>query len=339
MLLIAGPCSAESLQQVLATAKAVAGIGADVFRAGVWKPRTKPGGFEGAGASALGWLAEAQQTAGIPAATEVANPRHLELAVEAGLRWFWIGARTSTNPFAVQEIADAIVRMPDVIRRKLTVMVKNPVNPDLELWIGAIERIRRSGTGRVAAIHRGFSSYGARLYRNEPQWAIPIELKRRLPGLPLICDPSHIGGSRDLIAPLSQQAMDMGADGLMIETHPSPDLALSDARQQVTPERLQEIMGGLTPKSGDAAPDNLDELRRHIDYIDDELLQLLARRMEVSREIGEYKKSHRLPVVQPERYNRLMRQRVDDAAKLGLPTEFTQRLLALIHEESVRQQF
>lgn len=322
----------------MATATAVAAAGASVMRAGVWKPRTKPGGFEGVGTPALSWLAEAEKVSGIPSATEVANGRHLAETIAAGLRWIWVGARTCTDPFAVQEISDSIAALPEDIRRGLTVMVKNPVNPDLELWIGSIQRLQQAGTGRIIAIHRGFSSYGTPLYRNEPRWAIPIELKRRMPEIPIVCDPSHIGGKRELIASLSQQALDMGFDGLMIETHPTPDTALSDAPQQVTPAALTRIIEGLTLKKGETLPGNLDELRRRIDYIDDELLQLLARRMEVSREIGGYKKENKMAVVQPERYNLLMQQRVDDAESLGLSPEFTRRLLALIHEESVRQQ-
>ena len=338
MMIVAGPCSAESRAQVVETAQAVALAGATLFRAGVWKPRTKPGGFEGLGEKALPWLIEAQELSGIPSATEVATGWHLKTAIEAGLRWLWIGARTATNPFAMQELADEIASLPADIRNQLNIMVKNPVNPDLELWIGALQRVQQAGAGRVIAVHRGFSSYGSKLYRNEPRWAIPIELKRRMPDITILSDPSHIGGRRQLIAPLARQAADIGFDGLMIETHPSPDNALSDADQQITPPQLAEILSTLTPKRDEGCGENLDELRRRIDYIDDELIDLLAKRMEVSREIGRYKRQHGMPVVQPERYNLLMQKRVEEASALGITPVFTRQLLALIHEESVKQQ-
>lgn len=359
MILIAGPCSAESRPQIIQTAETLAKAGVTTFRAGVWKPRTKPGGFEGIGAPALAWLAEAQRLTGIPAATEIANPRHLTEAVEAGISSLWIGARTAADPFAVQEIADAIHRLPDNVRSNLTVMVKNPVNPDIELWIGAIQRIAASGIDKIIAIHRGFSTYGQHLYRNEPRWAIPIELKRRLPHIPIVCDPSHIGGRSDLVGPIAQQALDMGFDGLMIEVHPSPADALSDAPQQLTPEALVHLLASLStrrmpdsgtvpgpgnitdtrPRTGLGHPSpSLEEYRRRIDAIDDEILQLLAQRMKISREIGDFKRLNGIPVIQKERYNRLMHKRVEDAASLGLSPDFTRQLLSIIHEESVGQQ-
>lgn len=337
-VIIAGPCSAESEQQVLETARALAGEGISVFRAGVWKPRTKPGGFEGIGSAALEWLRKAAEQTGMKAATEVATARHLNEVVAAGIDIVWIGARTSANPFAVQEIADAIAALPADTRQNLTVLVKNPVNPDLELWIGALERIYGAGVRRLGAIHRGFSSYGKQLYRNSPMWRIPIELRRREPQLPLICDPSHIGGRRDLIAPLAQQALDMNFDGLIIESHCNPDCALSDAAQQITPEELGKLAGSLETPGGNNGADSLAELRSRIDSLDDELLELLARRMRIAREIGRYKRERRIAVIQPTRYNDLMQRRVDIGAALDMSPDFVRNILAAIHEESVRQQ-
>ncbi|MBD5232867.1 MAG: bifunctional 3-deoxy-7-phosphoheptulonate synthase/chorismate mutase type II [Bacteroidales bacterium] len=338
-LVLAGPCSAESEEQTLATAKALHREGINIFRAGVWKPRTRPGGFEGIGTPALAWLAKVKAETGMAIVTEVANARHLAEAVEAGIDGVWIGARTSANPFAVQEIADAIAALPSSVRESLTVLVKNPVSPDIELWIGALQRIAGAGVSRLGAIHRGFSSYGKSIYRNHPLWRIPIELHRRIPELPLICDPSHIGGSRELIAPLSQQALDMGFDGLIIESHCRPDCALSDAAQQITPDTLASILAGLEkPDPEHASTETLESLRREIDSIDDELIELLARRMRVAREIGQLKHSLHMPVVQPRRYRSLIESRSEAAAKLGLAPEFIRSVLEAIHEESVRQQ-
>lgn len=347
LLVMAGPCSAESREQVLQTARALASIGIRIFRAGVWKPRTKPGGFEGVGAPALQWLAEAKALTGMLMATEVANAQHASQAIDSGIDIIWIGARTSANPFAVQEIADMLATLPPERREQLTVLVKNPVNPDLELWIGALERIYGAGVRRLGAIHRGFSSYGKHIYRNPPKWAIPIELHRRLPNLPIICDPSHIGGKRELIGPLSQQALEMKFSGLIIESHCHPELALSDAAQQVTPSELAEILDSLIVPRGSAefdgemgrpATENLELLRAKIDRIDDELLELLAKRMAVAREIGRYKQQKRMSVLQPGRYNDLMERRLELAAPLELSNDFVRSILALIHEESVRQQ-
>lgn len=337
-LVIAGPCSAESEEQVLAVAHALRDGGIGILRAGVWKPRTKPGGFEGMGSKALAWLMEAKRETGLRIATEVATGQHVKEAVEAGVDVLWIGARTSANPFAVQEIADALARYPRERRDGLTVMVKNPVNPDLELWIGAIERIRGAGIGRLVAIHRGFSSYGRHIYRNPPKWRIPIELRRRMPDLTIICDPSHIGGKRELVATISQQALDMGFDGLMIECHPEPESALSDSAQQLTPPALLAMLGGLRGRSETPGTEPLEEMRGRIDSIDDELLDLLAKRMRVSKEIGRYKEEHGMPVLQKDRYNSLMQQRVEMATELGLDESFVRNILAAIHEESVRQQ-
>lgn len=337
-IIIAGPCSAESEQQTLSTARALAEGGIKIFRAGVWKPRTKPGGFEGKGSQALEWLRKVREETGMMISTEIANHGHLQEALDAGLDAIWIGARTSANPFAVQEIADTLASLSDEEKDRITILIKNPVNPDLELWIGAIERIYRSGVRRIGAIHRGFSSYGKHLYRNQPRWAIPIELSRRIPELPIIFDPSHVGGRRDLVASLSQRAVDMNYEGLIIESHCNPDEALSDAAQQVTPAELVSLIHSLTSRSYAEPTENLDQLRRKIDQLDDELLELLAKRMKVSREIGLYKKEHKLPVVQTARYKDLMERRVSDGEKLDMSADFIRALLACIHEESVRQQ-
>lgn len=337
-LLIAGPCSAESESQTCQTASRLHNNGITIFRAGVWKPRTKPGGFEGRGKEALLWLQAVKKATGMLVITEIANKKHLEEAVNSGIDAIWIGARTSANPFAVQEIADTLALLPEEKKKNFTVLIKNPVNPDLELWIGAIERIYGSGIRRIGAIHRGFSSYGKHIYRNQPRWAIPIELKRRIPGLPVIFDPSHVGGRRDLIATLSQQALDMDFNGLIIESHCNPDSALSDAAQQITPDELAEIVRGLVCRSAKDTSQSLDDLRRKIDNIDTELLDLLAKRMSVSREIGRYKRRNKLPVVQPDRYNSLMEKRVADGENLDMSPDFVRSILSAIHEESVRQQ-
>ncbi len=337
-IVMAGPCSAESEQQVLEAARALKEVGVKIFRAGVWKPRTKPGGFEGIGAPALEWLATVKRETGMLTSTEVANKRHLLDAVLAGVDIVWIGARTSANPFAVQEIADTLASLPQERRDNLVVLVKNPVNPDLELWIGALQRIYNAGIRRLGAIHRGFTSYGKHIYRNPPEWRIPIELHRRLPEVPIICDPSHIGGKRELIAPLSQQALDMGFDGLIIESHCNPDCALSDKDQQVTPEVLGAILYSLADRRENVSTESLTQLRQQIDHIDDELMELLSRRMRIARDIGCYKKEHDMPVVQQGRYGDLMQRRVEMAQKLDLSDDFIRNILAAIHEESVRQQ-
>lgn len=337
-VIIAGPCSAETEEQTLLTAEQLAAEGVGIYRAGIWKPRTKPGGFEGRGKEALDWLRKVKDLTGMLISTEIANRHHLEDALEAGIDAVWIGARTSANPFAVQEIADALAQLPAETQDNLTVLVKNPVNPDLELWIGAIERIYGSGVRRLGAIHRGFSSYGKHLYRNQPRWAIPIELNRRIPELPIIFDPSHVGGRREFVATLSRQAIDMNYEGLIIETHCRPEEALSDAAQQITPAELALLIKAVEKRSGEAVTQNLDELRQKIDSIDNDLLELLAKRMDVSREIGRYKKEHKLPVVQTARYKDLMEKRVADGERLDLSPDFVRSLLACIHEESVRQQ-
>lgn len=331
-LIIAGPCSAETEEQVLETAKGLAAQGIKIFRAGIWKPRTKPGGFEGVGSIGLPWLKRVKEETGMYVATEVANQYHVLEALKHGIDILWIGARTSANPFAMQEIADALKGA------DIPVMIKNPVNPDLELWIGAVERIYNAGIRKIAVIHRGFSSYDKRLYRNLPQWHIPIEFRRRYPHIPLFCDPSHIGGKRDLIAPLCQQAMDLGFDGLIVESHCNPDCAWSDASQQVTPDTLSYILNMLVIRETSQSTENLNELRRQIDELDNQLLELLARRMRVAREIGVYKKEHEMPVWQAARYDELLSKRVEQAVELEMDGDFMKTVLAAIHEESVRQQ-
>ena len=330
--IIAGPCSAETEEQVMTTAKQLAGKGCHIFRAGVWKPRTKPGGFEGHGEPALPWMENVKKETGMLTATEVATPEHVELARKYGIDILWVGARTTANPFAVQALADAL-RGTDT-----TVLVKNPVNPDIELWIGALERINGAGIQKLGAIHRGFSSYEKKLYRNEPMWQIPIELKRRLPLLPIVCDPSHISGRRDLIASLCQEAMDLGFDGLIVESHCDPDKAWSDASQQVTPEVLDFIVSRLVFRDTSEHPDRLKGLRQEIDELDNELIDLLAKRMKVCRSIGEYKKESGMTIVQTRRYSEILDKRGAQGSLLGIDTQCIKNIFEHIHEESVRQQ-
>jgi chorismate mutase len=332
-ILIAGPCSAETEEQTLDTARALSGIGVKIFRAGIWKPRTMPGGFEGVGDRGLPWLQTVKRETGMLVATEVATIDHVKAALDAGIDILWMGARTSTNPFAMQEIADMLRG-----HNEVTVLVKNPLNPDLDLWLGALQRIMGAGITRIGAVHRGFSSAGEHIYRNNPQWHIPFELRRLAPGMTILCDPSHIGGKRKYVESLSQIALDTGFDGLMIESHCHPDQALSDSAQQVTPQDLDTILRRLVVRSGAPIEDELDLLRQQIDDCDHELLAVLARRMSVSREIGHFKRAHNLRVVQPQRYQDMIAARLDEAEQLGLQTDFTQRVMQAIHEESVRQQ-
>lgn len=331
-LVIAGPCSAETEEQVLDTARVLAAEGIRIYRAGLWKPRTKPGGFEGVGEKGIAWMQRVKRETGMYTATEVATRQHVEIALKGGIDLLWIGARTAANPFAMQEIAD-VLRGVDI-----PVLVKNPVSPDLELWIGAIERIHNAGIRRLGAIHRGFTSIDKSIYRNHPMWAIPIELHRRLPSLPIFCDPSHIGGKRELIAPLSQQAMDIGFDGLIVEAHCSPDCAWSDKAQQVTPDALAYILRNLVIREQTITTESLNELRAQIDKLDDQLLEVLVRRMRVSRDIGQYKKEHDMPILQTQRYEELLARRAAQAVELGMDREFMRTVLQAIHEESVRQQ-
>ena len=329
---IAGPCSAETEEQVMATARNLAAKGCHMFRAGVWKPRTKPGGFEGNGEKALPWMKRVKEETGMLISTEVATPEHVELAMKYDMDILWVGARTSTNPFAMQALADAMRGL------KIPVLVKNPVNPDIELWLGALERINQAGIKQLGVIHRGFSSYDKKIYRNLPMWQIPIELHRRVPELPIICDPSHIGGRRDLIAPLCQQAMDLGFDGLIVESHCNPDEAWSDAKQQVTPDILDYILSLLIVRSESSTTEGIRMLRAQIDEIDNTLMDLLAKRFCVCREIGTFKKEHNMTVLQTGRYNEILEKRGAQASLCGMDAEFAAQVFELIHEESVRQQ-
>ena len=331
-VIIAGPCSAETEEQVLTTAHDLASNGVKIFRAGIWKPRTKPGGFEGVGEAGLEWMKRVKVETGMAIATEVATRAHVEAALKAEVDVLWIGARTSANPFAMQEIADTLQGV------DANVLVKNPVNPDLELWIGAMERIYNAGVRHLGAIHRGFSTYGKHLYRNLPQWHIPMELRRRFPQMQIFSDPSHIGGKRELVAPLSQQAMDLGFDGLIIESHCEPDTAWSDKAQQVTPEVLNFILNTLVIRSASQTTENLTALRQQIDTLDNDLVELLSKRMRVCREIGQYKKEHSMPVLQAGRYDEIMQHLVKSAQDMNMSGDFMKVVLQAIHAESVRQQ-
>lgn len=331
-ILIAGPCSAESREQVMDIASRLADIGIGVFRAGVWKPRTRPGCFEGYGEEALKWLTEVKKKYKLKIAVEVATPHHVEMACSYGIDIFWIGARTTTNPFAVQALADTFQG------KSVPIMVKNPLNPDLGLWIGAIERFRDAGVEDIYAIHRGFSSYEQTQYRNSPMWQIPMDFRRRMPDVPIICDPSHIGGQRDLVFPLSQQALDLGFDGLMIECHCSPDQALSDASQQITPKLLDDIIEQLIVKDKSDVKEGLDLLRQQIDELDEELINLIAQRMQVSREIGEYKKEHNITVFQSGRYKTVLERLLAKAREKQIDEKCIRTIFESIHEESVREQ-
>ena len=325
---IAGPCSAESEEQVMTTAKQLAMFGCHNFRAGVWKPRTKPGGFEGHGEPALVWLQQVKKETKM----QVATPEHVELCLKYGIDILWVGARTTANPFAMQALADSLKGV------DVPVLVKNPVNPDLELWIGALERLNQAGVKRMAAIHRGFSSYDKKIYRNAPMWQIPIELHRRIPELPIFSDPSHMGGRRELIAPLCQQAMDLGFDGLIVESHCDPDKAWSDAKQQVTPDVLDYILSLLVIRDENTSTEGITTLRKQIDELDNQLMELLAKRMRVCREIGHYKKEHNMTVLQTSRYNEILDKRGAQGSLLGMGPEFVAHVFESIHEESVRQQ-
>ncbi len=349
--IIAGPCSAETEQQVISTAKALAIVGVKYFRAGLWKPRTQPGSFEGVGEIGLQWLRRVKIETGMAVGTEVANAEHTRLAVAAGLDFVWIGARTTTNPFAVQEIADVLKN-----NKEILVLVKNPMNPDINLWVGAIKRLQQVGIERIVAVHRGFSVYnfiakgsktfGSQFsipntqfsYRNDPQWYIPIELHRQFPKIPILCDPSHIGGAKEYIQPLSQKAFDLDFDGLMIECHCSPEQAWSDAEQQLTPDSLNSILKSLVIHERNTHNQELAGLRSKIDSLDSILIETLAKRMQVSREIGDYKHLHNMPIVQTGRYNDLIQNRLEFAAQLGLSEQLIKQIYALIHEESVNIQ-
>ena len=329
---IAGPCSAETRDQVLETARALATIGIYAFRAGLWKPRTRPGMFEGVGSEGLEWLQEVKRETGLKVCCEVATPEHLHQALEAGVDILWIGARTTADPFAVQALADA-VKGEDV-----SLLIKNPVNPDVELWAGALERFLNAGVKDISLVHRGFSSYGNQIYRNLPLWHIPIEMKRRFPDIPMFCDPSHMGGKPQLLAPISQQALDLMYDGLMIECHINPDQALSDKAQQITPIQLEKILSHLKIRENVQDQQSLGSLRSQIDYLDESIMKLLKERMDVSRKIGEYKQERNMPVLQSQRYSEIVENRSDLAESLGLDRDFAKSLMEIIHKESVRLQ-
>jgi len=334
-IIMAGPCSAESEEQVLETAKGVAKAGVKIFRAGIWKPRTRPNAFEGVGSEGLKWLQTVQKETGLLVATEVANVKHVYEALKHGIDIIWIGARTSANPFAVQDIADSLRGV------KIPVFVKNPVNPDVDLWIGAIERINNSGIQQIAAIHRGFSSFDKTIYRNAPHWQLPIELRRRIPEIPIITDPSHIAGQRALLYDISQKAMDLNFDGLIIETHCNPDKALSDAKQQVTPDALQGILNRLIlrdPEVNEQLMLTLAELRDQIDKLDDKLINLVDDRMKVVEKIGTYKKDNNITILQNKRWDDMLKSRLILGDKKGLSDDFISKMFRAIHQESINKQ-
>ena len=334
-LVISGPCSAETEEQVLQTARELHLQGIGIFRAGIWKPRTRPGSFEGVGDIGLEWLQKVKKETKMLVATEIATPKHIERALDFGIDIFWVGARTTANPFAIQEIADCLQGV------DIPVLIKNPINPDVELWIGAIERINKAGINRIGAIHRGFSSYEHSIYRNHPQWQLAIELQRRLPQLPLINDPSHIGGKRDLIQSIAQKAMDLNFDGLMIESHINPDKAWSDAKQQITPKQLSAILDNIVIR--DVSPEGvtletLEEFRYKIDKIDDDFMDLLQKRMEISEEIGKYKKQNNMTILQAGRWAYLLEKNRKKGQKRDLNPEFIFKLYKAIHQESINKQ-
>lgn len=336
-IIISGPCSAETEEQMIATAKQIADTGsANALRAGIWKPRTRPGQYEGAGEEGLKWLMAAKKETGLPVTTEVANAAHVEACLKAGVDILWVGARTTVNPFSVQEVADALKGV------DIPVMVKNPINPDLELWIGALERLNKAGITKMAAIHRGFSSFEKGPFRNAPMWDMAIELKTRIPELDIICDPSHIAGNRDLIALICQKALDLDMVGLMIESHINPDAAWSDAKQQVTPAAMAKIVEGLIVRSvasdNKTFKDTLSILREQIDQLDDEIMQKLSQRMKISEKIGQYKRENNVTILQVSRWEEIIETRIKLGKAMGLNAEFTNDLLKLIHHESIQIQ-
>lgn len=335
-IVIAGPCSAETEEQVMAVARGVKELGVEIFRAGIWKPRTRPGSFEGVGSVGLCWLQRVKAETGLMTAIEVANAKHVYEALKAGIDILWVGARTSVNPFAIQEIADALAGV------DIPVLVKNPVNPDVELWMGAIERLNKAGIVRIAALHRGFSGVEKSPLRNEPQWQIPIEVRRRLPNLPMFCDPSHIAGRRDLLRDIAQRAVNLDFHGLMIETHGDPDQAWSDAKQQVTPQQLGEILHALVLREANSADSDyqrqLSELREAIDQLDGDLLAILARRMGVVEQIGRIKKQNGITVLQAGRWDQIVKRVHLRGAEYGLSHEFIDIVFKAIHEESIDKQ-
>jgi chorismate mutase len=336
-LIISGPCSAETEEQVLETAQRLAKTGqVDMLRAGIWKPRTKPGMFEGIGAKGLPWLKQAKKLTGLPTTVEVATGKQVEDALTFDVDVLWIGARTTVNPFSVQEVADAL-RGVDV-----PVLIKNPINPDLELWQGAVERVARAGIKEIGLIHRGFSSYGNTEFRNAPMWHLAIEMKRRMPGMKIINDPSHICGRRDILQATAQKAIDLDFDGLMIESHIDPDNAWSDAKQQITPERLSEMLTDIIWRRENVPSETfhaaLDKLREQINHIDDELMQLISQRMNIAEKIGAYKKNNNVTILQSTRWNEILDKAVRKAEKLDLSQEFITRYMDAVHMESINRQ-
>ena len=336
IFLSAGPCSAESEEQVLTTAKALVGQGVDFLRAGIWKPRTRPGSFEGVGLKGLGWLDRARSETGLKVGTEVAEPSHVEACLEYGLDVLWIGARTTTNPFSVQAIADALKGT------DIPVFVKNPMSADIGLWIGAIERLANAGLTKLGAIHRGVSSTLEMRYRNAPAWKMPIELMRRMPDVPIICDPSHICGRADLIATIAQEAMDLLFDGLMVEVHPDLPSALSDASQQLTPEQFISMVGNLersSEKSDSSVFINrMSELREDVDELDSQVLELIGKRMKIVREMGRLKSEENVSTLQPHRWQEILNDRVRRGVDLELSEDFVLQVMQSIHEEAIRKQ-
>ena len=335
-MVIAGPCSADTEAQMLDAAFQLKDSKTSIFRAGIWKPRTRPGNFEGVGAIGLKWLQTVKQETGLQTATEVANANHVELALEHDVDVLWIGARTTVNPFMVQELANALAGVDK------PVLVKNPVNPDLALWLGAVERLYKSNIRKLGVIHRGFSSYEKSKYRNKPEWQIPIELQNQFPDLPLFVDPSHIGGRRDLILELCQKALDLNYNGMMIETHPTPEKAWSDAEQQVTPDRLKEILKSLVVRDpqieGVKYINELEKLRTKIDSFDDTLLRVLGERMTIVEDIGRLKKSQNVAVLQNARWHEILKKMVDMGEKENLSAEFVTKIFQAIHQESINHQ-
>lgn len=335
-LIIAGPCSAETEEQVMETARAIAKIPqVRVFRSGIWKPRTRPGEFEGVGAKGLKWLQQVREETGLKVTVEVAHPKHVEEALKHDIDILWLGARTVANPFSVQEVAEAMKG------NDIPVMVKNPVSPDLKLWLGAVERIHSTGIRRIIAIHRGFHYFKKSPFRNAPMWEIPIELKRLAPSLPIITDPSHICGSRELIRTISQKALDFEMDGLMIETHIHPEKALTDAAQQLTPADLEKLLHSFVIRDKSVNVefyDKLEELRTEIDKLDGELLQILTNRLKIIDEIGEFKKENGITILQMKRWAGIVQDRMAQGIHLGLKKDFLKELLALIHKESIQRQ-
>lgn len=335
-LVISGPCSAESYEQVMETARKLSAIPqVKVFRAGLWKPRTRPSAFEGVGNIGLEWLKDVKKETGLLTAVEVARPEHVESCLKNNIDILWLGARTVVNPFSVQELSEVLKGV------DIPVMVKNPLNPDISLWMGALERLNQSGIRKLIAIHRGFYYYRHALYRNQPMWEVAIELQRLVPGLPVICDPSHISGRRDLLLPVSQKALDLEMAGLMIETHTDPDNALTDANQQITPEELSVLLSTLVIRQTSGNPEfetRLEKLRREIDKMDAELLDILNKRMRIVDEIGHYKKENNITILQIRRWSEMINDRLNLGSRFGLNSDFLLQMLQLVHEESIRRQ-